>query len=139
MHHDYAQLLRSADLKATPKRRALLEVLARTTTPMTAAQIKSKLGTSADSVTVYRALDALTVAGITTRVDFHEPEARYELAIGRHHHHHLVCNGCGIVEDIKDCHPKGLEQSVLKSSSRFASINGHALEFFGTCTKCIIK
>lgn len=137
--HDYSELLRNANLKATPKRLALLLHLSHTTAPLTAAQIRRGLGKSADSVTVYRTLEALTAAGITKRVDFHEPEARYELAAGRHHHHHLVCGDCGIVEDVETCQQAALEQTVLKGSKRFAAIEGHALEFFGTCIKCITK
>lgn len=136
--HDFKGLLPSRGLKETPKRLLLLKLLALERAPMTITAL-SKKARGVDTVTIYRALEAFVTVGIVERVDFHKPEARYELAVGRHHHHHLVCSGCGIVEDIEDCHPKGLEQSVLKSSSRFALISGHSLEFFGTCTKCITK
>lgn len=137
-NHDFESLLRAAGLKVTDKRTALLGVLSKTRQPMSVSEIKKVLGKAADSVTIYRALEAFVQAKIVARVDFHEDEARFELIVGREHHHHVVCGSCGIVEDIDACSPR-IEREVLRSAKQFSVISGHALEFFGTCRNCIIR
>lgn len=137
--YDFKGFLRTKGLKETPKRVHLLKLLAGEREPVTIADLVKKARATANSVTIYRALEAFVGAGIVKRIDFREREARYELVHDREHHHHLVCGDCGIVEDVEACQPVTLERSVLKSSKRFASIDSHALEFFGTCKSCVTK
>lgn len=130
-----AGALKNVGLRATPHRMALLGTLATARTPKTADEIRGRMG-RVDLVTVYRNLESLAKAGLVREVRFKDAAARYELADDAGHHHHLVCTGCGAVDELEDCDVSAIEKTALKKSRNFASIDEHALEFFGTCRSC---
>lgn len=129
-------LLHSAGYKATPKRVGLLQVLMRSSEPLTVLQIVSKMRPAMNEVTAYRALEALTNTGLVRRVDLAHGHAHFELNVLKKHHHHLVCTNCGAIEDVEVCDIDVLKKRVLKRSAKFGSIYSHNLEFFGLCKKC---
>jgi Fur family ferric uptake transcriptional regulator len=135
-----AEMLRKQGLKVTPQRLELISLLTQLKEPMSAHEIKAKWKKDdIDTVTLYRALDALVGAGIVRRVDLQHGHTDYELVISGEHHHHLVCTSCGTIEDFIGCPGKNMEKLALKSSSKFASLGEHSLEFFGTCKTCAIQ
>jgi Fur family ferric uptake transcriptional regulator len=84
--------------------------------------------------TVYRTLDHLQTKGdVTTRIDT-AGEAAYMICEPERHHHHAICRACGRVEDVA-C--TAIEQfaELLRTASGF-QLDGHAMEFFGTCRSC---
>lgn len=129
---DRATTLRTAGLRVTPQRLALLNALRKAHTPQTAEELHARA--DADLVTVYRNLQALVAAGIASEVRFKDSSVRYELSHG--HHHHIVCTGCGTVEELDSCDNSPLESQALRASEHFSRIEEHALEFFGTCVTC---
>lgn len=131
--------LRQAGFRVTKHRLALLEILAGSKVPLSASRLRSVLGQRLDEATVYRALEAFVGAGLVYRVDFQHGHAHYEFLVPGHHHHHIVCRGCGTVEDVSSCAMNSLERRVLRQSETFASVDAHALEFFGTCRQCVRK
>jgi Fe2+ or Zn2+ uptake regulation protein len=131
----FDELLRECGLKATSRRRMVLHALAAEKSPLSAAAIHRKLRQRMDLATVYRTLLTLTGAGIVHEVNLRHAHAHYELRAGREHHHHVVCTGCGKVADVGLC-ASGLEKKALKAVRGFASVDEHALEFFGTCKNC---
>ena len=135
----YAEMLRKQGLKVTPQRLQLISLLAQLKKPMSAHEIKAKwaVGTI-DTVTLYRALDALVDTSIVRRVHLQHGHADYELIVRGEHHHHLVCTHCGTLEDVAGCPAGNMEKSALKNSSKFASLREHSLEFFGTCRTCAV-
>ena len=66
--------------------------------------------------------------------------ARYEMAEWLSgHHHHLVCVGCGLVEDVElgVAQEQQLHEMVVSVASGFLfSAVGHALEIHGRCEAC---
>lgn len=90
--HDCKEELRRAGSRATPGRLAILKVIERASEPLTAGEMWSRLH-SLDQVTLYRALDALTSAGLL-RKGMRGRTAHYSYA-RKPHHHHLVCADCG--------------------------------------------
>lgn len=137
MHHkilDPVALLRERGHKATPGRVAMLVLLAKSKRPLSAPEIYEALDHALDKVTVYRALEALARGGIIHSVDLDHRHRHYEL-VGGEHHHHIVCRVCGMIENVEPC-IKDFEETVLKRSRVFDSIQSHALEFFGTCVQC---
>ncbi|MDE1919152.1 MAG: transcriptional repressor [Patescibacteria group bacterium] len=135
----YADMLRKQGLKVTPQRLELISLLTRLKEPMSAHEIKAKWKQGdIDTVTLYRALDALVDAGIVQRVDLQHGHTDYELLVPGEHHHHLVCTDCGTIEDFVGCPGKNMEKLALKSSSQFVSLREHSLEFFGTCKTCAV-
>jgi Fe2+ or Zn2+ uptake regulation protein len=133
--HTYASLLRSYGLKATPQRVQVLGLLAKAKKPVSIAELQKKAGEDFDSVTLYRSLETLVQNSLARPVDLRHGHTDYELAQGREHHHHIVCEKCGTIEDFAWCPDPGLEKKILKNTN-FAKLSDHSLEFFGLCKKC---
>ncbi|MEK7460007.1 MAG: transcriptional repressor [Patescibacteria group bacterium] len=133
---DFKDALRGANSKVTPGRIAILNVLKKSTSPVSVQQISEKLPVKLNQTTIYRAIEALSLSGIIRKIDLGETGSRYELSMGTTHHHHIICKKCGKIEDIKNCDSDELEKLVLKKSVSFSSIQDHSLEFFGVCKKC---
>jgi Fur family ferric uptake transcriptional regulator len=127
--------LREAGLKATQPRIALLRALQVGHGPFSPEELFGRLDASlCDLVTVYRSLATFEERGLVRRCVFGDGKMRYEIQVGKHHHHHLVCRGCGKVRPLAHCALEGLEASLRDSG--FQNIS-HSLEFFGTCADCI--
>lgn len=129
------ELLRGAGYRATPGKIALLALLETARHPLTIAEIADQLTDKKDETTLYRSLDAFVQSGIIRRVNFNDRSARYEWNVGAQHHHHIVCEECGKIEDVHTC-VTDLEKSVLRSSKLFGQIRSHSVEFFGVCVAC---
>jgi Fur family ferric uptake transcriptional regulator len=86
-----------------------------------------------DLTSIYRNLELMRKAGIVDIILFGEGKKRYELKNISEHHHHLVCEKCGDVEDI-EMQEKDLLKDV-KKQTKFKILK-HNLEFFGLCQDC---
>ncbi|MBP6858299.1 MAG: transcriptional repressor [Candidatus Pacebacteria bacterium] len=129
----------SVQLKATPGRIALLDLLRHEKKPVSVVALVKclkKSGAKLTSPSIYRALESLVEAGLVDRVDTSSEHAVYEIHVGRAHHHHITCGACGDIEDVRKCLPKNIESTILADSAKFDRISRHSLEFFGTCKKC---
>ncbi len=136
INHDCKEELRGVDLKATPARMAILEVLENSNKPVDVGTMISylkKKSIEADQVTVFRTVNLFTERGLTKQIQLNEGKSRYELA-SQAEHHHLVCEKCGDIEDISDCNIDALEKEI-EIKKKF-KVSTHALEFFGLCQNC---
>jgi Fur family transcriptional regulator, ferric uptake regulator len=137
-----AERLRSMGQRLTPKRRALVEVMTRARHPMTIGEILAQDGSLALS-SAYRNLTVLEHAGVVRRVVTEEDFARFELAEDlTEHHHHLMCEACGLVEDF-EVRPQ-LERSVDAELASIASRRGfvvrsHRIDVIGLCPSCAAR
>jgi Fur family ferric uptake transcriptional regulator len=131
----YASLLRTHGLKATPQRVHVLGLLAKAKKPVSIAELQKKADSSLDSVTLYRSLETLVQNSLARPVDLRHGHTDYELTSDREHHHHIVCEKCGAIEDFEWCPEPSLEKKILKNTG-FAKLFDHSLEFFGLCKKC---
>lgn len=131
--NNISQILRQKGYRLTAPRQRILDVL--TTHPQSVDEILSALkskGEQTDKVTVYRTLDCFVDLGIVGKTQFHDKKAQYEL-LSEAHHHHLVCDKCGSVEDV------ALNEAVLLrkvSEQTNFQVKSHSLEFFGLCANC---
>ena len=104
---------------------------------LTAAEIHRALEAGHAKVsisTVYRTLEHLLQRGeVSVRVD-DAGEASYMLCGPDHHHHHAICRVCGNVQDV-DCTAIDSFADLLRSLHGF-QLNGHKMEFHGTCRNC---
>ena len=128
-----ASFLRTRELRATAGRVAVLEALIAAQKPVSAEELHRDVR-SIDLVTVYRTLQRFLDASLVRAVRFKDTTVRYELAKDTHHHH-LQCTRCGIVDELPDC-GLPLNRLALKRTKKFAAIEEHSLEFFGTCVSC---
>ncbi len=95
------QALRTAGLRATPARMAVLAVLRAAQAPLSHAEVIERMADSLwDRATLYRNLVDLARAGLLHRVDLGDHVWRFE-ARGEVHtspsHPHFVCTDCGTV------------------------------------------
>ncbi len=129
-------ILRQAKFKATPGRIELLSVLMSAGRPLSVEQIIKKLKSKPlNSATVYRAVRELKNGGLLRQIDFQHGHAHYELG-SLPDHHHIVCQQCGCVEELLNCHLQPLINKALSRTKNFKSISQHTFELFGVCKKC---
>jgi Fe2+ or Zn2+ uptake regulation protein len=128
----FAGLLRERGEKATKARVDMLAALSCERYPLSIKEIARKVR-SPDQSTLYRTLSTLASKGLVREVTFGK-SARYEIALGREHHHHIVCTSCGYMEDVHVCPEDSFASSP--ASAKFSRITGHMLEFFGLCRSC---
>lgn len=128
--------LRRAGLRATNPRVEIFRWLSTQPQAVRVETIWAKLKRSGiDRVTVYRTLETLEHAGLVRTVDFGHGHAHYEVNNPDRHHHHLVCDNCGDVQDVTVQEEDRIIQS-LERDHRFKT-RSHSFELFGLCAKCI--
>lgn len=128
--------LRKNGFRITPQRKQLLKVISEN--PLSAQEIFSilkKRRISIDLASVYRILDFFLHENLIKEVNFGDGKKRYEIAKSGNHHHHIVCNNCGDIEDIElKLENQMIQEIVDKTSFKVAD---HSLEFYGLCQKCL--
>ncbi|WP_150268387.1 Fur family transcriptional regulator [Paenibacillus tepidiphilus] len=89
--------------------------------------------------TVYRTLELLCELHIVEKMNFGDGVARYDLRGDEHDHmhHHLICNSCGRLMEIKDDWLLELEQRVEREYG--FKVTDHRLDFKGTFNTCSRK
>ncbi len=132
---EYCSILSKNNLKITPARIKIFELLSKSNTPLTADMILCGIkDNSIDRVTVYRTIELLVELKIIGRVDLRGDSVHYELL--DRHHHHIVCTNCGTLEDFESCKIKQVSKNILAKSKKFKIINDHSFELFGVCKSC---
>ena len=122
--------------RATRQRAAVADLLEQTTDFRSAQELHEELrkrGQGIGLTTVYRTLQSLADAGEIDVLRTATGEAVYRRC-SDHHHHHLVCRGCGRTVEVEG-------PAVERWAERVAAENGfsevsHTVEVFGTCTAC---
>jgi Fe2+ or Zn2+ uptake regulation protein len=132
--------LDASEIRYTKGRRLVAKTLAEADGPLSAGEISGRLGPTVPVSSIYRTLAIFTETDVVTPHLSTKGLARYELAEWLSgHHHHLVCVGCGTVEDIIVTHDdeRAVETIVnsIASATSFTPSN-HALEIEGTCERC---
>lgn len=86
--------------------------------------------------TVYRTLELLAELHIVEKMNFGDGVARYDLrGEGHEHmHHHLICDVCGSLQEIKDDWLFELEQRLEREYG--FKVSDHRLDFTGTYQAC---
>ncbi len=132
--HDCAQELKQVSLPVTHARVATMQLFESHDTPVDAQHLIEHLHKELgiDRVTVFRILNAFTEKGLIKKLEFGEGKARYELNRGEHHH--LICERCGKIEDIENCHMISLQREIEKTKGFL--VKRHVTEFFGICRDC---
>jgi len=121
----------------TRPRAAVLRVLLSTSTPLRAEHIHGRLAPRSgrrgvNLSSVYRTVNLLAMLGILRRVHLGDGVHRYELADDfRAHHHHILCEACGRIEDVRRCPLEGANLGV--------TVRSHSLELSGLCTRCATR
>jgi len=139
LHAEVAGRLRRSGQRYTSKRRALVEIVAAASRPLSLQEVMLKRRGLAQS-SAYRNLAVLEQARVVRRVMTGEDFARFELAEDlSEHHHHLVCSNCGSVKDVSL--PSNIERRMEGALTAVASSAGftpaaHRLDVIGICGDC---
>jgi Fur family transcriptional regulator, ferric uptake regulator len=137
---DRAEALLAADgRKRGGARRPVLELLGDESCALTALEIEDALrkrsSRTVSRASVYRILDQLERLGLVQRVETGQAMVRYERVPDHDaHHHHLVCDGCGLVMPFSDA---ALEKAIRSVSERVPmSVSEHEIVLHGACPDC---
>ena len=119
-------------------RRAVVELLDAQQCALTAVEIEDALRGEQRRVSrasVYRILDELERLGLVQRVETGQAMVRYErVCEHEEHHHHLVCDECGVVMPFSD---KALESAIETLSERVPlKVSEHEIVLHGSCQDC---
>ena len=130
------EMLQKHGYRLTAGRIALLMFLKKSKRPLSTSDIHEGMDYKLDKVTLYRALEYFVKSKIVTKINLQNSTIYYELIHADHHHHHVICEICGKLEDIEHCNQDNIQKEITKQSKSFKIINSHSLEFFGICKDC---
>jgi Fur family ferric uptake transcriptional regulator len=132
--------LAAAGHKRGGARRAVVELLERQQCALTAVEIEDALrGGEArrrvSRASVYRILEELERLRLVQRVQAGQAMVRYErVCEHEEHHHHLVCDECGVVMPFSD---QALESAIETLSERVPlKVSEHEIVLHGSCQDC---
>ena len=129
--------LKKAGLKVTLPRMKILDLMeSASVRHQSAEDIYQALRDEGEEVglaTVYRVLTQFEAAGLVTRHHFGGCQAVFELN-REGLHDHIVCVGCGKVEEFVDDIIE--EQQSKIAESKGYEITDHSLILYGTCPEC---
>jgi len=133
---EFEQLLRSADLRVTKPRVAVLAAVydhphADTDTIISAARTAMN---DVSHQAVYDVLKVLTTANLIRRIQPTGSLARYESRVADNHHH-VVCRSCGTVADV-DC-AVGEAPCLTAVNDQGFVIDEAEVIYWGTCASCM--
>lgn len=137
-----ADLLRSAGLRVTGPRVAILKMLAahpHSTADDVLRTVRDDYG-AVSTQTVYDALHAMVGSGLIRRIEPAGHSALYERRVGDNHHH-LVCRQCATIVDIP-CAVNYTPCLTAAHESEFSA--GYAIDeaevtYWGICPRCLAK
>lgn len=131
------QDLKSAGLKATQPRRLVLEIIrVSSERHLSAEDVYRRLvkqGSDVSLATVYRVLSQLESAGLLSRNVFESGKALYEVNEGGDHDH-LICLGCGRVDEFRNEAIDALRHDVAAAHNY--RLSRHRLMLYGYCPDC---
>lgn len=129
------ELLRTAKLRRTGPRIAILGVLLRARRPQTAEQIAAKLpAAAANRVTIYRTLESFVEAGLVHKAFLDERTWHFELAgncTDEQCHPHFTCTNCGVTRCLV-----GLSVPVVKGLEEGFVAYRQQIRLEGLCPAC---
>ena len=132
--------LKEKGYKLTPQRRAIVDIIVgKEGEHLTAEEIYDEVKKICPEIglaTVYRTVLLLEEIGFVFKLDLNDGCSRYELVHSEeaHRHHHLVCNNCKSVYEVKDDLLDELENNIEQTYG--FKILDHSVKFYGLCAKC---
>lgn len=135
MHTSLLDRLRDRGYRLTSQRRVVAEVLDGEHVHMTADEVLDAAMVQLPEIsraTVYNTLRELTELGEVLELNLDGRSKRYDPNVTRRHHH-LVCDGCGLVFDVQF----EVEAPALTESEAHGMAVGRTeIVHHGTCSKC---
>ena len=139
LHDAVSRRLARHDYRYTEGRQRLVDAISAAGQPVTLPDIVAAAPELAPS-SIYRNLDVLERSGVVDRITASGDHAHFEFAEPLlSHHHHLICIGCGAIEDVRldDDVEARVDQSLAEAAGRagFTPLR-HSLDLHGYCADC---
>jgi Fur family ferric uptake transcriptional regulator len=132
-----ARYITEKGLKATRQRDLIADTFLSQQGHLNVDELLERVRTLDDRIspaTVYRTMKILTECGLAAPRRFDDGQTRYESAVGRHHHDHLICKRCHTIIEFEDDRIEVLQQAVAKQHGFL--VTNHKLEMYGLCAAC---
>ena len=125
-------------LNTSKTRDAVVEVFLGTTGHIdlqTLHEVARKKHPGVGFATVYRAMKLLEEAGLAHARHFGDGKnTLYEVAVGRAHHDHLICESCGRIVEFVDREVEDLQDAIAQRHG--FTLSRHRHELYGLCPDC---
>ena len=124
-------------LKATRQRDAIVDTFFAQSGHLSVDELLTKVQVRDGNIgaaTVYRTMKILTDAGLASARHFFDGQTRYEAALDRHHHDHLICTGCHAIIEFENERIEELQDAVARQHDFV--VTRHKLELYGLCRAC---
>ena len=128
--------LRRKGLKTTHQREAIVDAFLRSSGHVALEDLLSSARRKHPGVglaTVYRTVKLLEEAGIAAARHFGPGQTLYEVAEGRAHHDHLICDSCGFIMEFENDEIEALQDAAARRMG--FNVLRHRHELFGLCEK----
>jgi Fur family ferric uptake transcriptional regulator len=134
---DFREFLKERGLRFTGERAAVFRAVLRSRghfDPDGLYLLMRKRGEKVSRSSVYRTLPLLVEAGVLDEAVRAGRQTRYERTLGREHHDHMTCLGCGRVIEFYSEAMEDLQEKICRRE-RFKGVS-HTMEIRGYCMKC---
>ena len=132
-----ARFMAEKGLKSTRQRSLILDLFFSLDGHHSVEELWSKVRLQDPKVsvaTVYRTMKLLAESGLAEAHAFGDGQTRYEPSIGREHHDHLICTGCGTIIEFENDRIEVLQDAVAKKHG--FTVTSHKMELYGLCRNC---
>ena len=134
---DTRSSLKNIGLKITPKRLAIIDILARELRYLSAEEVWNVMKDRFKQIglpTVYRNLEDLSQGGLIIKIIHPDRKLYYYYCHNTNHHHHFVCVSCRKVQDLEFC---GEEQIIKEVEDTLkGKVVSHLFQVYGLCREC---
>ena len=123
-------------LKTTQQREAIVDAFLRSSGHVALEDLLSSARRKHPRVglaTVYRTVKLLEEAGIAAARHFGPGQTLYEVAEGRAHHDHLICDACGFIIEFESDEIEQLQDTAARRLG--FNVLRHRHELFGLCER----
>ncbi len=124
-------------LKSTRQRSLIIDTFFETPGHLSVEELWSKvraLDARVSVATVYRTMKLLSESGLAHARNFGDGQTRYEAAVGRDHHDHLICTRCGKILEFENDRIEAMQDSVARKHG--FKVTSHKMELYGLCKAC---
>lgn len=124
-------------LKSTKQRALIIEKFFSIGGHLSVEELWSKVRAMDSKVsvaTVYRTMKLLSESGLVHARNFGDGQTRYEVAVGRHHHDHLICTSCGTIVEFENDRIEAMQDAVARKHG--FKVTSHKMELYGLCRNC---
>lgn len=134
-HETLKDLLRKNGMRATKQRLAVLAFVETQERPVGVEVLRKKFP-NINEVTLYRMASDFVEKNIWNSYDLGHGHLDFESA-NRPHHHHVVCESCGNIEEVFSCGDEcKMQTAIQKASKKFSTIKTPDASLFGMCHTC---